>query len=604
MSRSSGAPVVLMVAEKPSIAATIASALGGGAEASRGGISRNCPVFEFSGAFRGKPAQFRVTSVTGHVFSTDFPPELNNWDATAPAALFDARTVKVEEKGGSTSRHLQAEARGAAFLVLWLDCDREGENICFEVLDCVSASFRFDPDASRARVLRAKFSSVTAPDIEKAMRTLGVPNRAEALSVDARQELDLKVGVAFTRFQTQRFGDRYAQLNASLISYGPCQTPTLFFCVARHDAIQAFRPEAYWELRATVAGEVELLWDRGRVFDAGVGQLFWGVASGAAHAQVAECTQVDDRRVRPIGLTTVDMLKAASSRLKMGPHQAMSVAERLYLRGFTTYPRTESSAYGPNFELKLVIGLQREHPEWGHFVEDLLGEKQRFTLPRSGLDAGDHPPITPCRAATREQLSGDEWRLYSYITRRFIASLSPDALYVHHRTEFSVGSETFHSSARETIDLGWTDVMGMAGDSETRPSFTANQSVPLDMLKLHEGLTQPPGYLKESELIGIMERDGIGTDASIATHINNIQKRKYVSVEVGRVMVPSKLGITLIHGLMKIDPELCMPTIRATIEGEIKRIADGKATFESVVPNGDFSACDCPVLCSVLWAAC
>jgi DNA topoisomerase-3 len=64
-------------------------------------------------------------------------------------------------------RHLQQEGRGCDYLILWLDCDREGENICFEVMDNVVPVMR--KGAGARQVLRARFSAVSAPEVQAAM---------------------------------------------------------------------------------------------------------------------------------------------------------------------------------------------------------------------------------------------------------------------------------------------------------------------------------------------------------------------------------------------------------------------------------------------------
>lgn len=101
-------------------------------------------------------------------------------------------------------------------------------------------------------------------------------------AVDARQELDLKVGVAFTRFQTRFFQGKYGNLDSTVISYGPCQTPTLSFCVERHDRIQSFQPEPFWTIHATVTKSdipIKLSWSRERVFDQQIGNMFLNITN-------------------------------------------------------------------------------------------------------------------------------------------------------------------------------------------------------------------------------------------------------------------------------------------------------------------------------------
>ena len=95
----------------------------------------------------------------------------------------------------------------------------------------------------KKRIYRARYSAITTPDILHAMASLSDPNQNEANAVDARQELDLKIGVAFSRYQPTFFRNKYSNLDSSVISYGPCQIPTLGFCVDRYDSIQHFKGE-------------------------------------------------------------------------------------------------------------------------------------------------------------------------------------------------------------------------------------------------------------------------------------------------------------------------------------------------------------------------
>ena len=82
-----------------------------------------------------------------------------------------------------------------------------------------------------------------------------------------------------------------------------------------------------------------------------------------------------------------------------------------------------------------------------------------------------------------------------------------------------------------------------------------------------------------------MERNGIGTDASISVHIANILERNYVALGPRRTLVPTKLGIVLVHGYYYIDSELVLPTIRGNIGKECTLIAQGKARKEDVVEH-------------------
>ena len=200
------------------------------------------------------------------------------------------------------------------------------QNICFEVLDEVKPVMRKSA-AKEQTVFRAKFSAITAKDVKRAMQSLGEPNHNESLSVDARQELDLRLGCAFTRFQTRHFQGKYGDLDSSLISYGPCQTPTLGFCVERHDRIQTFQPEAFWVLDVRVLSSngrpMTLAWDRVRTFDRQLAEMFLGTIAGHKRARVTAVEHKAKTRGRPVALNTVELMRCASAGLGMCVHHTL-----------------------------------------------------------------------------------------------------------------------------------------------------------------------------------------------------------------------------------------------------------------------------------------
>ena len=652
-------PLVVCVAEKPSLALSIASFLSDGKHVTRRGT---LDVHEFARRHDGVLCDFRVTAVTGHVLSIDFPARFQSWDVD-PASLFDAPVVKTEASRGSrVVEHLEREARGAARLILWLDCDREGENICFEVMDACVPVMRPVKGLSPA-VRRAKFSAVTKPAVEAAMGNLGDPDVNQARAVDARQELDLKIGVAFTRFQTNHFRDKFAGLDASVVSYGPCQTPTLSFVAARRREIAAHDPEPFWRVvlacpelgperelgneeektnREKTNGETNgdtkddtkerrdddrkrqrashapaLTWRRGRVFDKSVGEMYARLVTEGARAlenraRAVSADSTERAKPPPPGLNTVDLLKSCSKGLGMGAHRVMQIAERLYIEGHISYPRTESSAFPKGFDFRETLAACASHPELGNstvaemraFLEESVAnandasskkadddEKAQpaFRVPRGGVDAGDHPPITPASAARSPSDVGgvDAWRVYDLVVRRFVAACARDCVVEQRALVLEAGGELFDAFSCVVKRAGWTEAMPWRAPAETRfANVNVNETLAVAGVALEPGLTSPPPRMTESELIGLMEAHGIGTDASIPSHIHNVEKRRYVAIDQKtRTVDVTDLGGALVAGYDAVDVELASPATRRAIEKQLDLVATGAADHAAVVKH-------------------
>jgi DNA topoisomerase-3 len=370
-----------------------------------------------------------------------------------------------------------------------------------------------------------------------------------------------------------------------MLSYGPCQTPTLWFCVNRQNEIKNFRTTPYYKLYIEVEFNklrYKIFYDKTFKKTSEFKEILDNLKK-VKEIKVKEIITEQSTKTPPVGLNTATLLKIASSFLRMSPHDTMVIAESLYTKGFITYPRTETTKYASTFDFKGSLNNFSNHPDFGENVKKILKDYKNPIL--KGINAGDHPPITPAKAATKNELKGDHWRLYECICNNYFASISPPILYDNITYKFDINGIVFEEYSTKINQEGFLLFQPHKKKNFVKnfPSLLKDKAYPLLSASYQEKWTEPPDYITESELIGEMEKNHIGTDASMSVHIENICQRGYVKVDEGRHLIPSKLGNALIDALGTVDPSIIHPENRAKIEDFVNQVAHGKKTYKDVL---------------------
>lgn len=591
-------PTWLNVAEKPSVAKQINAVLANGRSETVRTLSKYNPVFKFQ--YRG--TTMLVTSVAGHLMEEDFVGAAKNWNSFPMRELFHAPISKsVKASLLDVKKNIESLMRQADTLVLWLDCDREGENIGFEVVR-VAAGVK-----QNFTVKRAHFSALTQRDIQFAIHHLREPDRRLSEAVEARQEMDLRIGAAFTRFQTLRMRDSVPGISG-VISFGPCQFPALGFVLRREWERQGFKPEDFFNLRLYHDNSV-FQSTRGSVYDQlGATLIYEDMLKLAAspsplpsvdeeggmkreevqpfEAVVIGVRQRQNNRRPPFPLSTVTLQKLAATHLRISSEQCMKLAESLYQEGFLSYPRTETDHFSfTRDELLDFARVQKDHPVVGEFAAKMVDNPStRFRMPlHGGNDDKAHPPIHPTKLFSGPP-DDPKTRLYTLVAQQFLACLSPDAVEAQTTVSIVYGGESFTTSGFTVVEQGWSEVFPYAQRrSSTIPNYVVHQTFSPSSVRLEKSVTAPPPRLTETALISQMDENGIGTDATIAQHIKTLLDRNYVQ-RVGQSMEPTPLGMALgaayeVLGLSS----LLQPQLRAQMEAAMGEIAAGKASKSDVV---------------------
>ena len=575
-----------MIAEKPSIARTISRIL---CKNKNQLVDKTKEMgwchFSFSGEFKGKKANFVVSAVSGHIYQTEFLRKYQRYDID-PIELFDSPLVKKEANEDSFLNidWLRQISKNIDILCLWLDCDREGENICYEVIYNVLPYMYIK---YYQQIYRAIFSSLTKKDITNSFENIeNYPDNNLSLSVDARQVIDLKVGVSLTRFLTSNILPCLSEydIDSNFISYGPCQTPTLYFCVKRAREIEnenIIYYKIYISLKIDNNLEVKLSIDQ-EFKSLNEVKLIKKRLEELKYLNIKNITTEKRNKPHPLGLNTVNMLKISSLYLNNSPNTTMNLAQNLYMGGYITYPRTETTAYSPSFDFKSNLKYLNNYINTDN-LEDYVYENIDF-INEGGIDSGDHPPITPSKIPKKGKLNKKELELYDLICDYYLASLSPDLEYENITYKFEIDNKIYKSTCSIIEKEGFYKYFQSQEKNFIDENQILDKNEYYQILEVNYEEYKKDDYLTEAELIEEMEKNHIGTDVSMSIHIENIVKRGYVEVDKeNRRLIPTNLGRALIEALEKVEPDIVLPKNRAKIEEFVSELAQGKKKYKDVL---------------------
>ncbi|MEZ0320190.1 MAG: type IA DNA topoisomerase [Pyrobaculum sp.] len=553
--------MIFIVAEKRSVAQAIAKILGGNYH-----VKKIYGVSTYWFNYGGKEAV--SIGLAGHIMDFDFSPRENVWSWIPPEELFNtAPLLVIREEAAPYVRALRSLAYNAEEAYLALDADVEGEAIAYEVALMIRMVNK------KARVHRVRFNAVTTKDVKTAFQR---PERLDLRLVEkvfTRMQIDLTLGAVFTRFLT--LAVRNSLKRGQFLSYGPCQTPVLGIVVSRELERANFVPEKYYVIKAVaeIGGHrIELSSDVRFKSRKEAEQVAATIRRGVVKVATYKPHHVSP----PDPLDTVELERRASRWLGINAKKTLDVAEELYRAGLISYPRTETTIYPPNLDLREVL-KELTNGEHGPYAKRLLAAGFRPT--KGDSDDGAHPPIYPTRGATREEvyktlgkLATYAWPIYDFVVRHFLATLSPPAVVERQKIVVDFGRIQLEAEGLRILDEGYWQIYPWERQREKPlPVVKVGDLAHVVKVEVVERETEPPPQMTESELLALMRKYGIGTDATMQDHIYTNVKRGYMKLQKGKC-IPTPLGTTLATALFQFAPELIEPTVRARIEKALNSI--------------------------------
>ncbi|WP_374245487.1 DNA topoisomerase III [Zoogloea sp.] len=589
----------LIIAEKPSVAADIARAIGG--------FTKEKDYFESE--------HYVLSSAVGHLLELTVPAEFEvkrgKWSfahlPVIPPHFALNPIEKTEERLKLLTRLIKR--KDVTGLINACDAGREGELIF---------SFIVQHAGTAKPVQRLWLQSMTAGAIREGFAQLRAAADVEGLRQAAvcRAESDWLIGINGTRAMTA-FNSKTGGFH--LTTVGRVQTPTLAIVVEREEKIRAFRPTDYWELEASFGCQAGAY--VGRWFDEG----FKKPEDGAPLAEHATAFRLWDKaraeaikakcegktgtveeeskpstQLSPLLFDLTSLQREANGRFGFSARTTLQLAQALYEKHkVLTYPRTDARAL-PEDYVGQVPGILANLPDaFAPFANEIV--RQGWVKPNKRIfnnaKISDHFAIVPTGTAPKS-LSEAEAKIYDLVTRRFLSVFYPAAEYRITTRITRVEGEAFKTEGKVLVNPGWLAVYGKAAavseDEGGAPQLVAvspGEKVSTDEILVKALVTKPPARFNEATLLSAMEGAGkmvddeelraamagrgLGTPATRAQIIENLIGETYI-LRDGKELIPTAKAFSLITLLRGLGTnELTSPELTGEWEHKLAQMERG-----------------------------
>lgn len=555
----------LIITEKPSAAKKIAYAL---ADKSPDEVKEKGVTY-YNLTRDGK--RIVVVSAVGHLY-TVAENEKSFKYPSYDIAWFPSH--KIDKGASYTKKYLDVikkVTKNADSFTVACDFDVEGEVIGLNVVRFICNQ----KDAGRM-----KFSTLVKSDIEKSYdskeKTLAW---GQALAGETRHFIDWLYGINISRALMTAVK---AAGSFKILSSGRVQGPALKILAEKEKSIQAFEPVPYWQLKIVTLHNkdtLESVHEEDKFWDEKKSDVSLSAAKSVSDALVSDINSRSWKQKPPIPFDLGGLQAEAYKLFNFSPKRTLQIAQSLYLKGITSYPRTSSQQLPKELGFKKILGELKKIPEYSVLVDKLLGLGS--LSPNNGKKKDPaHPAIYP--TGQKGSVAGDDRKLYDLIVKRFFAVFGPNATKETVKISFDAGGEIFKVKGSTTKDPGWhIFYMPYAKQKEEElPSLVQGDKVPIKSVRKESKKTEPPKRFTQASLISDLEKRNLGTKATRADIVQSLYDRGYV---VEKNLQVTELGMKLIEILDKYSPEIVNEKLARKVEQDTEDVKVQKQKPENVL---------------------